>query len=73
MGLKIEGTKKQKICLLIQLIMLIIVIAIDIVCNIYNLNNIVLLKISEYCMFLIIFILPIIINSNKNKKEDETK
>ena len=70
MGLKIEGTKKQKICLLIQLIMLIIVIAIDIVCNIYNLNNIVLLKISAYCMFLIIFILPIIINSNKNKKED---
>ena len=79
MGIKIQGTKKQKICLLIQVILLITVIAIDIVANIYDLHNVVLLKISEYCSFLIVFILPVIMNSNKdkdkniNKEEDKTK
>lgn len=73
MGIKIEGTKKQKICLLIQFIFLIIGIVIDIVSNVYDLNNIVLLKISEYCSFLVIFILPMIINSDEHKEDDETK
>lgn len=74
MGIKIKGSKKQKIFLLIQIILLITGITIEIVANIYNLNNVVLLKIVEYCSFLVgVIILPMIISSEEDKKENKSK
>lgn len=73
MGIRIVGTKKQKICVIVQIILLILGITIDIISNVYELNNELLLKISEYCSFVCVFVIPLVVNSQEAKKEDENK
>ena len=69
--MKIEGTKRSKILLTIQIILLIAGIALDIIANHYVSNNVALLKISEYCLFLVIVVMPFIIQKDDSENEDK--
>lgn len=65
---KIARSKKRKICILIQIILLITIITIDILSKIYNIHNIVLSNISVYCPILVCILA--IIASKEDKKEN---
>ena len=55
--LEIKGTKLQKTCLLLQFIVLVVMIGSDIYANVNNIEDGFITKISDYGMYVVIFLL----------------
>ena len=62
----IKGTKTQKICLFLQILLLITMIASSVYCNVNNIETGFITQISDYCFYAIIILLLITIIFNKD-------
>ncbi len=72
--IQIKGTKLQKICVVLQLIVLIAMIAISIYINVNNIESGFITKIPSYGLYVVIVLLLIpVLFDNDNENNNDNK